>query len=157
MSQGSGEAISALIVLLAVVALLGSAVGYGRRADKAALDVDSTVGLLCVTPHKALKLLSFRSRITVPLDSITEVSVNPKIWQQCTVRRRRAGLALPGIRYGGFIGDDGHSFWLAGPVASGAPLVLRLTGQPFDYLVIDQADPGSTALRLRNALRGNRR
>jgi hypothetical protein len=96
------------------------------------------------------KLWALRSRLEVPLAHIRGVRADPTVtlsWKAL----RLPGTFVPGLIVAGTHYDGGRrSFW---DVVRPQRAIVDLTGEPYDQLVVEVADPGAVAERLRAACR----
>ncbi|MDA8039716.1 MAG: hypothetical protein M0Z69_11270 [Actinomycetota bacterium] len=115
--------------------------------------VDIVEGKLSITLHGWRSLLAIRRRLTVPLELVTAVRVDPLVYGQVpTSLRLKSRPRAHVYRLGVYRGIRGWSFWACG---MGRNAVLIETERyRFRYIVIERSDPVALVSMIERARAG---
>lgn len=97
------------------------------------------------------KIWTFRRRISVPLSNVRGVTADPGIVRD-SKGWRAPGTHIPGVSVAGTFHQDGDRiFWdVKRPEKA---IVIELTGEPFQRLVLEVEDPDRTISEIEGAIR----
>jgi len=112
--------------------------------------IDVTGDQLVVTMQGMDRVWCLRSRIAVPLSSVRGATADPGITRE-PIGFRAPGTHLPGKIIAGTYRKDGRrTFWNLRNTQE--PVVIELTGEQFNRLVLGVDDARATADRIERAL-----
>ena len=98
------------------------------------------------------KLWALKGRITVPLSHVRAVRADPTVKLGWWKGWRLPGTHVPGLIVAGTYYQGGRRiFWDV--VRPTSAIVVDLTDEPYDQLVVEVADPGAAVHRLEAARR----
>ena len=97
------------------------------------------------------KLWAMRSRLDIPLSSVRAVRADPSVARGLWKGVSAPGTNIPGfVTAGTFYRDDKRIFWdVHDPERT---LVIELTGQRYDQLIIEVQDPAAAVALIESAL-----
>ena len=98
------------------------------------------------------KLWALKSRLSVPLEHITSVRADPTVSLGWGGEIRWPGTLIPGlIKAGTFYERGRRTFW---DVAHReGVIVVELTNDRYDALIVEVTDPAAAVVRIKQALR----
>jgi hypothetical protein len=137
------------LLLGLLVLVIGAGVAAARSGSLATVTVDG--GRVVVAVRGVLKALAFKGRLEFPVGHLVGAWYEPQARERRNLGLRMPGTALPGLVAGTYLSDEGRSFWVYG--TGDNAVVLELREEPYDYLVVEVADPQATVAALRAALR----